>query len=201
MGMIGTLDIEDAAHKAAGNWRHFDSFAWFRQRELQDPDQWAIIYTHHRDSGLIDQSNAAVIEKALEPFTEGADPHVVMESHHHWAVGHVDGFSVLVFHNGEITDAFRAYYDLAEQIDLYPLLDETDFSNREYEATLSNIEDATWRLKRRFHLPDDWVGQVYSWLSDNDPSEIESRDDQGGYPNEDALRAAFSALGFERIEE
>lgn len=195
--MIGTLDIEDAAHKAAGNWRHFDSFVWFRQRELEDADQWAILYTHHRDSGLIDQSNAAVIEKALEPFTEGDDPQVVMESHHHWAVGHVDGFSVRVLDkNGEITPAFRAYYDLAEQMESYPLLDETDYSNREYEATLENIEDAAWRLKRQFDLPEGWAEQVYGWLSDNDSTQIENVDDQGGYPDEDALRAAFSALGF-----
>lgn len=92
--MLGTLDLEDAAKKAAGNWQHFDSFFWFRDSELEDADQWAIIYTHHRDSGLLDQSNASVIEKALEPFTEDEDPDVVMENHSHWAVGHVDGFSI-----------------------------------------------------------------------------------------------------------
>ena len=59
--MLGTLDIEQAATKAAGNWQNFRSFVWWRDRELADADQWAILYTHHRDSGLLDQSNAAVI--------------------------------------------------------------------------------------------------------------------------------------------
>ena len=161
--MLGTLDIEEAAKKAAANWQKFDSFIWFRDRDLDDADQWAIVYTHNRDSGLLDQSNASVIEKALEPFTEGNDPDVVFESHSHWAVGHVDGASLRVFdQHGEITPAFRAYFELLEQMEAYPALDESDLSQREHEATQSNIEDAAWRLKRDFVLPEDWVGQVYS---------------------------------------
>ena len=69
--MLGTLDLEDAAKKASGNWQHFDSFIWFRDSELEDADQWAVIYTSNRDSGLLDQSNSAVIAKAMEQFTEG----------------------------------------------------------------------------------------------------------------------------------
>ena len=49
---LGELDIEEAAKKAAGNWQDFNCFVWFRDRELEDADQWAVIYTHHRDSGL-----------------------------------------------------------------------------------------------------------------------------------------------------
>ena len=199
--MLGTLDIDEAAKKAAANWQKFDSFIWFRDRDLDDADKWAIIYTHNRDSGLLDQSNASVIEKALEPFTEGNDPDVVFESHSHWAVGHVDGASLRVFdHDGEITPAFRVYFELLEQQEAYPVLDESDYSQREYDETLSNIVDAAWRLKREFMLSEDWVAQVYSWLSDNDSSEIENRDDQGGYPSEESLRAAFKALNFEEQE-
>ena len=57
--------------KAAGNWQDFSCFVWLRERELEDADQWAVIYTHHRDSGLLDQSNAAVIAKALGTFHRG----------------------------------------------------------------------------------------------------------------------------------
>ena len=195
--MLGTLDIEEAAKKAAGNWQRFDSFIWFREQEIEDAEKWAVIYTSNRDSGLLDQSNAAVIEKAMEPFTEGDDPDLVNESHHHWAVGHVDGFSLRVFNqDGEITPAFRAYHELAERMDDYPILDESDYSQREYDATLENVEDSAWRVKRDFVLPEDWVGQVYSWLSDNS-SDLENKDDSGGYPSEDSLRAAFKALSFE----
>ncbi len=194
--MLGTIDIEEAAHKAAGNWQRFESFVWFRDREISDSQNWAVIYTHNRDSGLLDQSNASVITKSLFPFTEGDDPDVVFECHSHWAVGHVDGFSIRVFRDGEITDAFKQYHELVEQMDDYPILDESDYSDREYAATLSNIKDAGWLLKNDFELPERWECEVYSWLSDHRSTEIESRDDHGGYPSEEALKAAFTALDF-----
>jgi hypothetical protein len=201
MSMLGEMTIEDAAKKAAGNWQRFECFAWYREREIPDSDAWSIIYTHNRDSGLLDQSNADAIAQAMEPFTEGDDPDVVMESHDHWAVGHVDGFSIRVYLDGEITEAFRKYHDLMEQLDGYPILDEEDYSRRESEATLENIDDAAWRVKYEYSLPDGWEGIVYSWLSDHRQRAIENRDDQGGYPEEDDLRAAFNALGYRQIEE
>lgn len=197
---IGELTLEDAAREAAGNWRRFSCFVWFRERDIPDPENWALIYTHNRDSGLLDQSNSAQIAEALEPFTEGDDPDVVMESHDHWAVGHVDGFSVRVYRDGQVTDAFRAYHDLAERLAEYPILDEEDYGKREYEATVENIADAAWRVKHEYVLPEGWEGEVYSWLSDHRQRAIENRDDQGGYPEEQDLRAAFAALGYERVE-
>lgn len=200
--MLGTLDLEEAAKKAAGNWQHFDSFVWFRDRELEDSDKWSVIYTHHRDSGLLDQSNAAAIAEAMEQFIDGNDPDVVFESHSHWAVGHIDGFSLRVFdHNGEITPAFRAYHELVERLAEYPVLDEEDYSRRAYEATLENIADAAWKLKRQFDLPEGWESEVFSWLANNNASEIEDKDDRGGWPSEESLRAAFEALGYEREPE
>jgi hypothetical protein len=198
---LGELTLVEAATGAAGNWRDFDCFAWFRKGELDDPDQWTIHYTHHRDSGLLAQSNAEQFRKALEPFTEGDDPDVVEESHNHWAVGHIDGFSLRVFRDGTITEAFRTLHGLMESLAGYPVLDEEDFSKREYEATLENIVDAAWRLRHDYELPDAWQYEAYSWLSDHECSEIESRDDQGGYPSEDALRRCFEALGFERNDD
>jgi hypothetical protein len=200
MVLLGEMTIEDAAKKAAGNWRRFDSFCWDRSSEIEDPDSWAIIYTKHRDSGLLDQSNAAAITKVMREFTDCDDPDVVFESHSHWAVGHIDGFSIRVLRDGEATPAFERYHELTISLADYPVLDESDYSDREYEATLENVADAAWRLKRQFKLPDDWTSQVYGWFSDNDDSAIENRDDQGGYPNEEQLRTAFIAKGFPRID-
>lgn len=195
--MLGELTLEEAAKKAAGNWRKFECFCWDRSRDLDDPDNWTILYSHNRDSGLLDQSNADAIDKAMKPFTEADDPDVVFESHSHWAVGHVDGMSIRVYRNGQITKAFRTYHALAERLANYPVLDEEDYSRREFDATLANLPDAAWKLKNDFDLPEDWESDVYHWLADNDPGAVESRDDQGGYPNEDQLRAAFEALGYE----
>lgn len=196
MSRLGELDLEDAAVDAAGNWKRFQCFVWFRDDEIEDPQDWAVIYTHHRDSGLLDQSNATVIRKALTPFADAEDTDVVFESHSHWAVGHIDGFSLRVYRNGQITEAFRTYHRLAESIAEYPILDESDYSERETEATFENLTDAAWRVKNEFELPEGWEGDVYSWLSDHNQSAVENRDDQGGYPEEDDLREAFKALGY-----
>lgn len=197
---IGELNLEDAAQELVGNWKRFESFVWCRD-DVPDADNWAIIYTHHRDSYLLDLSNASVIEKALEPFTDGDDPDVVMESHNHWAVGHIDGFSIRVFRDGQITDAFRKYHELAEAMDQYPILDENDYSERELEATYENIPLAASSIKDDYDdLPDDWADQVYQWLSDNRCNALENTDDQGGWPDEDDLRDAFDALGYQEVE-
>jgi hypothetical protein len=150
---------------------------------------------------LLDRSNAWVIAGAMKPFTEGDDPDIVFESHSHWAVGHVDGFSIRVYRDEHITEAFRTYHELAERLAVYSILDESDYGEREYVATIENIADAAWRVKREYELPEGWEVEVYSWLSDNRPGSIENRNDQGGYPEEGDLRAAFDALSYQPIGE
>lgn len=193
---LAEMTLEEAAKAAAGNWRQFDCFSWDRANE-PDADAWTIIYTHHRDSGLLDQSNAQAIEAALEPFL-GRD--VVAESHRHYFVGWIDGFSIRVFRHRRITKAFQKYHELAVRMANYPVLDDTDYSSREYEATVENIADAAWRLKSEYELPEVWEANVYGWFCDNDDSAIENCDDRGGYPTEDQLRAAFDGLGFQQLE-
>lgn len=179
---LGEMALPDAAKEAAGNWQEFDCFAWFRLDDLKDPENWAIIYTHHRDSGLLDQSNAEAFSEALQPFADGDDPNVVFENHRHWAVGSIDGFSIRVFHRGHVTRAFRKYHELAQRLADYPVLDEDDYCRREYEVTLENIMNAAWRLKNEYELPENWESTVYSWFSENDCSAIDNCDDEGGCP-------------------
>jgi len=197
---LGELDLESAAREAAGNWQGFDSFWWHRSNEVEDADIWTLVYTNHRDSDLLDESNAEAISEAMEPFLD-QEPCDVMEEHHdHWAVGWVDGYAIRVYRDGQITEAFRTWHDLQARMNDYPLLNEEDYSSREYEATLSNITDAAWRVKRDYDLPEDWEREVFSWLWDHEQREIENTDDRGGYPSEDSLRQAFDALGYEKIE-
>jgi hypothetical protein len=196
MGAIGEMTLEEAASQAAGNWKRYSCFCWDRLREIDDPADWAIVYTHHRDSGLLDQSNAAAIADVLKPFNESENPDVVFESHAHWAVGHVDGFSIRVDHDGEITEAFRAYHGLMERLEAYPVLDESDYGRREYDAALENIEDAAWRFKSTYNLHDGWEAEVYEWLSAHRPGAVENKDDRGACPSEHDLQDAINAMGY-----
>ena len=188
------MNIEEKAKLAAGNWKKFDSFAWSRGYDLDDSKSWTIVYTHNRDSGLTDQSNAKTIADDLEQFTEADDPDVVPESHSHWACGWVDGFSIRVFRDGKITNAFRKYCELMNSLEDYPILDETDYSNREYDAAIENIGYAASSLENEYDLPKCWQSDVYTWLYDNDDGALENSDDQGGYPPEESIRTAFDAL-------
>jgi len=187
-------NVKSAAEALAGNWRDFDSFAWHRAYDLDDADAWLIWYTSHRDAGLLEQSNEKAINKRLQPFVEGNDPDLVFESHSHWAVGHVDGFSIRVFKADGITPAFEEFCRIKEELEAYPVLDESNYSNREYEATLENYRDEMWRL--RGELPEGWEVQVYSWFSDNCHDEfIENRDDRGGWAPREKLVEALESLG------
>ncbi len=104
---IGELDLEDAAKEAAGNWQEWDSFAWFRDSDLEKPDDWFIYYGHHRDSTLLDRSNSIQISKALQPFIEADtdDPMVVEEDHSHFLCGWI--VSVRRWTGGELSQAWR----------------------------------------------------------------------------------------------
>lgn len=188
-------DVEAAAKELAGNWRKFESFAWHRSHELEDADNWMIHYTSGRDAGLLSQSNHAEIAIRLAPFTEGDDPDVVAETHSHWAVGYLDGFSIRVFrHDGSITLAFDEFFHIKEALDDYPILNEDDYAQREYEATLENYRIELWRLKDE--LPEGWESDVYSWFSDHGHERfIENRGDQGGYAPRDKIIEALQDLG------
>lgn len=53
-------------------------------------------------------------------------------------------------------------------------------------------------LKHDFELPNGWETEVFDWLWDHDERSVENIDDQGGWPEESKLEAAFEALGYER---
>jgi hypothetical protein len=186
------LNVQEMARDAAGNHERFDSFSWHSPPD--DAENWTIVYVRSRDSGLLEQSNSDAIEKELQPFIDAGD--VLPEHHGHWAVGWVDGFAIRVWDDdGEVTEAFQAWCYLQERLGTYPVLDETDYSNREYDATLENIESEGQRHIRD-DAPDDWPSRVFSWLWDHAQRELENRDDQGASPSWEAVREALIELDF-----
>lgn len=191
---------EDMAKDAMGNWRKFESFGWHDKPE--NPERWAIVYTSNRDSGLMDQSNAAVIDKALEPFCGGDDPDCRAESHNHWACGYVDGYAIRVRgSDGELTPAWLAWCELQCALADYPLLDDSDYSERQYESALESIR-LEGRSLVKDGVPEGWESEVWSWLANNDPSELEDDgQDQGPYPSRESVESALEALGYLEIED
>ena len=194
---VDSPDMVERGKEAAGNWKKFESFAWFRRNEVDDSDNWTIITTTHRDAGLLQQSNAEAIEKEMMEFP---DEDVMRHSASHWAVGWVEGWEIRVFENKEQTEVTKAFVEICKLNDAledYPMLDESDYSEKEYEATIENISSASWgKAKDEEDLPEDWVAQMYGWFWDNLPEAIESCDDQGGYPNDKQVIECLKGLGF-----
>jgi hypothetical protein len=192
---INWTDVETAAKESAGNWRQFSCFAWHRSHALEDADRWAIFYTSGREVGLLAQSNHAEIAILLAPFMEGDEPDVVNESHAHWAVGYLDGFSIRVYSKDSgITAAFKEFCRIKAKLEDYSILDEADYSEREYAATLENYCSEMWAIKK--DLPEGWEAEVYHWFSDNgDDRLIENRDDQGGWAPREKIIEGLHDLG------
>lgn len=192
---IDWTDVEAAAKALAGNWRTFHCFAWSRGYGLEDSHQWFIWYTSSRDAGLLEQSNEQAINKRLQRFGEADDADLVFERHAHWAVGYIDGFSIRVHRSdGSITDAFKEFCAIKEALESYPILDEADYSDREYVAALENYTAEMWQMKGE--LPDTWQEQVYAWFSENSLDRYtENTDDRGAWAPKEKIIEALQALG------
>lgn len=114
------------ADQAAGNWEKFESFCWHGEPD----DGGACMHSGlaHRDSEALDRCNQNVIEKEFEH-----SPNAWVERHNHWAVGWADVLVVRVYNSiGLITNAFRRWCAIQEQLEEYPILDEEALSEIEH---------------------------------------------------------------------
>jgi hypothetical protein len=145
-----------------------------------------------------DNPQSSLIQ-GLEPFVESGD--VVPEHHSHWACGWIDGFAIRVFDNkDDVTPAFSAYCDLQARLADYPILDEQDYSRREYDAAIDWIQREGRGLVIE-DAPDDWPEQVFSWLWQHDERELNSCDDQGASPRRAVIADVLDNLGLLRVED
>ena len=158
-----------------------------------------------RDSDLAEESNAAALEKTLEEYEKKGlieKNSYEISGARHWAVGWVDHLSYQVIDDdGEPTNTARfvkAWFDYLRAV--YPLADEDDYSEREYDATIENIAEEGRNVVRD-DAPEDWPSQVFSWLWDNNQGAVENTDGHGAYPRENEIREAAEALGFAEEEE
>lgn len=197
----GNEDIELMAKADGGSHLRFESFAWhsppWDDEGMGGPNDWAMFYTRNRDSTLIDQSNHAYIKKAMEPYEE--DGTARDERHGSWACGWVEGFAIRVLKDGKATDAYKVYSNIQDALSAYPLLDEEDHSNREYEATIENIKEIATDV--RDDAPDHWAEEVYGYLSDNGEDSLYSVDDQGGWPKDELVQEALRNLCYLDIDD
>lgn len=183
--------IEDLAKEYVNNHAKFNCFHW--HDEPEDSETKCIVYTHNRDSGLLDMVNAKSIEKEIEPHLEGNDAEVFRASH--WGPGWVEGYVIRVYNNkNEITEAFKTYAKCALALQEYPVLDDSLHSEMEYEAQLESIEHNAPSFGGN-EPPEDWPSRVFGWLWENNQDALEYEGDP--YVTEEDIGAALTALGIE----
>ena len=193
----GTLTLEEFCRQLAGNHRQIRNFAWWGRPD--DDRRWGIWSLDHRDSGLIEQSNADAIRTELGRCFSARS--VRIERHNHWAVGHVVALVIKVYTTrGSPTVAARKLHELLCRLGDYPLLDEDDYCQREYDATIENIQQVGGRMVKD-DAPDDWPRQAFSWFWDHDQGAVENCDDQGGWPSEEQMTQCLVGLGLLDLED
>lgn len=156
----------------------------------------------HRDSGLLDRSNALALRRYLEKDPSLADDYTIMSASH-WAVGWVEHISFRVVDpDGSPSRIFRVLTAWFNALSDYPVADDSLYSEMESEASWKWISEEGPRVaaKHDYVLPEDWQDKVYTWWDANDCNATESVDDQGASPSYEQFLEAFEGCGFKKEE-
>lgn len=123
-------DIKIDATDMVGNWREWYSYSKYAHDS--NPDTQVILCLNESwPLSLLDQSNIDCIEKELEK----ADPdNYEMLNKSEIRITALDS-------KGEETTAWATIVEIASALSDYPVLDDTDFSEREYVELLDNIDN------------------------------------------------------------
>jgi len=183
--------INDAINVLRGNWKTFPAFYWNSKDNVDNPDNYCIVYTLTRDSNNLELSNDKYICDRLDRFMN--NNMVLREHHRHWAVGWVEGFAIQVLDkNNNPTMAFLEWIDIQSELEDYPILDEIDFNNRQYESTLENICSECSEID--FGSYPDLLHKIYVWLIENKSEDMDDSNNFGAYPHSENILQAYYAI-------
>jgi len=149
----------------------------------------------HRDSTLLQESNAATVKKYIERLTNQGilgEDNIDYTSMNHWAVGWVEHLSFLVIDlEGNPTNEFAFLRLWNKALEEYPIADEDDLGMREWDFAYQSIED-TLRSKLVDNPPEDYIHQIIDELP-------EMPHEQYGY--DDEIIEIATRLGFIEKED
>lgn len=191
-------------------------FGWFGFDEMFDTWGFAGI-NKHRDSPLVDLSNwdCAISDIKREFGDEIYDENFHEVGLGHWLVGHADQLCVKILNESiahdsitdeDITDYFKYVVDIALYLsEEYPILDESDLSEREWIATSADIEDmanCSWiPFGQKCVMQDGFGDMVQSWLCNNDCWVVNHHDDGTPCYDEKDIQEAIYDLWLDNRED
>jgi hypothetical protein len=141
-------------------------------------EDYFVVYSKSRDSDLLTQSNFDAILKE-----HGDKEGVEVNRASHWAVGWVE---FIMVRKDAPRDVIEALDNDICYLEDYPVLDENDFSSREFEETIENIKS-----QAKVSLTDEEAGEVFRRLPDDDTQPV---DGGGAWPKEESVAKAVWEL-------
>jgi hypothetical protein len=196
--------------------KHPSDFGWFGFEEMFVTWGFAGINKDARDN-IADISNwHCTIEEMKRLFPDTYDECFYEVGLKHWLVGHADQLCVKVLKSEiphslitdeDITDEFKAVVDIATYLAYeYPILDDSDYSERQWAATNADIEDmanCSWVPFGQKCIVEDGFGEtIQSWLLNNDCYEAGHHDDGTPYFDEkDMIEAIYDCWLDNREDE
>ncbi|WJN62848.1 hypothetical protein [Streptomyces phage phiScoe2] len=115
-----------------------------------------------RGDDILEESNFHAALSELEGAAED-ESHVFQGSSGHWLVGTLEQVWVQVYEDEtreDFTAAFIAAVEIQESLKDYPILDESDYSEREWKLYEENLSEALDQAQREFDLDTDEEAQT-----------------------------------------
>jgi hypothetical protein len=197
--MTASLKALPDMHTPSDRWLTFSEWESHQRcyarfdRDDTEHDSWIVVpYTFCPNvASILDESNHEALIAALD--ATGSEDYVVRH-HNHWATP----YDMILVRPGSA--AFDAADSCIAALANYPVLNEEDFSRREYEATCQNIASELRRttVERGGVEVDseELAGELFSWFWENDQSAVEATGDGGGYPTPEQIEDGLRGLGF-----
>lgn len=134
-----------------------------------------IVFVRTRDSDLLTDSNFEYLKKQLKDL-DG----VQVLTFNHWGIGWIEAIMI----HEDAKESLEKAEQFLTKYHNYPVFDEEDYYQREYDATVSNIASEGG-------VDTDTAKRVYEWLSQHNPDSLEAVDGGGGYPDKSVIDTAL----------
>lgn len=137
----------------------------------KDYSDYYILYSHHRDSDILNESNYQTIKKQFIDLNG-----VIEICSNHWAVGWVE--TILIHKSAEET--IEKGIEILERLSDYPVLDERDLSNREYDLAYEYSNDIMNEIDNAqgYFCSGYWVDEdIPDWMKDRGFNKNMTRDE------------------------
>jgi hypothetical protein len=179
--------IEEKSYKRSENYMGNDHYGYVS------------IVGQHRDSEIIEQSNFAA---ALDRLGGENDESVVVARCGHWAVGWVETLYVKID-----SDKIQEAYKIFSELENYPVLDDQDLSDREFEDSMETADFCLeefmgdFKISKRYKKTalatlQDHIMSMRSWCGEAFYSEEEFYDRlNDGYHNSEGLEEFWKIVG------